>query len=52
MLYEVITGLLDERGVDLNMPQLLLFAAVFGMGGSFVYHLDASLVAAGSYTFV
>ncbi len=29
-------GLLDERGVDLNLPQLLLFAAVFGMGGSFI----------------
>jgi len=29
-------GLLDERGVDLNLPSLLLFAAVFGMGGSFI----------------
>ncbi len=29
-------GLLDERGVDLQLPQLLLFAAVFGMGGSFI----------------
>ncbi|MCP5057641.1 MAG: protease HtpX [bacterium] len=29
-------GFLDERGVDLNLPSLLLFAAVFGMGGSFI----------------
>ncbi|MAE97062.1 MAG: protease HtpX [Deltaproteobacteria bacterium] len=29
-------GLLDERGVDLNYEALLLFAAVFGMGGSFI----------------
>jgi len=29
-------GLLAENGVDLALPQLLLFAAVFGMGGSFV----------------
>lgn len=29
-------GLLDERGVDLNYESLLIFAAVFGMGGSFI----------------
>ena len=28
--------ILDERGVSLNLPSLLAFAAVFGMGGSFV----------------
>ncbi len=31
-----IEGILDERGVDLNLPSLLAFAAVFGMGGSFI----------------
>src|SRR5690606_4481129 len=29
-------GFLADNGVDLALPQLLLFAAVFGMGGSFV----------------
>ena len=29
-------GFLAENGVDLALPQLLLFAAVFGFGGSFV----------------
>ena len=29
-------GYLDEQGVDLNLSQLLLFSAVFGMGGSFI----------------
>ncbi len=29
-------GYLDEQGVGLDLPQLLLFAAVFGMGGSFI----------------
>ncbi|MEB2345081.1 MAG: protease HtpX [Deltaproteobacteria bacterium] len=29
-------GFLAQNGVDLALPQLLLFAAVFGMGGSFV----------------
>jgi heat shock protein HtpX len=29
-------GFLAENGVDLALPQLLLFAAVFGMGGSFI----------------
>jgi len=29
-------GLLADNGVDLALPQLLLFAAVFGMGGSFI----------------
>jgi heat shock protein HtpX len=28
--------ILDERGVSLNLPSLLGFAAVFGMGGSFL----------------
>ena len=28
--------ILDERGVGLNLPALLAFAALFGMGGSFV----------------
>lgn len=31
-----IESILDERGVDLNLPSLLAFAAVFGMGGSFI----------------
>ena len=29
-------GVLDAQGVDLNLNALLLFAAVFGMGGSFI----------------
>jgi heat shock protein HtpX len=29
-------GFLDQQGVDLNFNGLLLFAAVFGMGGSFM----------------
>lgn len=29
-------GFLDQQGVDLNLNSLLLFAAVFGMGGSFI----------------
>ena len=29
-------GYLDQQGVDLNLSQVLLFAAVFGMGGSFL----------------
>jgi heat shock protein HtpX len=29
-------GFLADNGVDLDLPQLLIFAAVFGMGGSFV----------------
>jgi heat shock protein HtpX len=29
-------GFLADNGVDLSLPQLLLFAAVFGMGGSFI----------------
>lgn len=29
-------GLLDERGVDLQYDQLMLFSAVFGMGGAFI----------------
>jgi heat shock protein HtpX len=28
--------ILDDRGVSLNLPSLLAFAAVFGMGGSFL----------------
>ncbi|HYD47049.1 MAG TPA: protease HtpX [Terriglobales bacterium] len=31
-----IERLLDEQGVDLNLGALLAFAAVFGMGGSFI----------------
>ncbi|MGD8380458.1 MAG: protease HtpX [Gammaproteobacteria bacterium] len=30
------TGFLQERGVELDLRSLLIFAAVFGMGGSFV----------------
>lgn len=30
------TGYLDEQGVDLNYNAVLLFAAIFGMGGSFI----------------
>ncbi|NIR32346.1 MAG: protease HtpX [Gammaproteobacteria bacterium] len=29
-------GYLDEQGVDLDLSAVLLFAAVFGMGGSFI----------------
>jgi heat shock protein HtpX len=31
-----VESLLDEQGLDLNMQALLVFAAVFGMGGSFI----------------
>jgi heat shock protein HtpX len=31
-----VDSLLDERGVDLDLRALLVFAAVFGMGGSFI----------------
>jgi heat shock protein HtpX len=31
-----VDSLLDERGVDLNHKALLIYAAVFGMGGSFI----------------
>jgi heat shock protein HtpX len=31
-----IGGLLQENGVDLNLQAVLIFAALFGMGGSFV----------------
>ncbi len=27
---------LDEQGVDLDLKALLIFSAVFGMGGSFI----------------
>ena len=29
-------GYLEEGGVDLNLKSLLVFSAVFGMGGSFI----------------
>ena len=29
-------GILDEQGVDLDLGQLLIFAALFGFGGSFI----------------
>lgn len=31
-----VERILDERGVDLDYANLLIFAAVFGMGGSFI----------------
>ncbi len=31
-----VEGILDERGVDLDLGNLLVFCAVFGMGGSFI----------------
>jgi heat shock protein HtpX len=31
-----VQGMLDERGVGIDVPSLLLLALVFGMGGSFV----------------
>lgn len=31
-----VESLLDEQGVDLNMQALLIYALVFGMGGSFI----------------
>ena len=30
------TGFLDEQGVDLDLNSLLIFAAIFGMGGAFI----------------
>src|SRR6056297_3808537 len=29
-------GILDQQGVDLDLGQLLVFAAIFGFGGSFI----------------
>ncbi len=31
-----VESILDEQGVDLNLNSLLIFAAVFGFGGSFI----------------
>ncbi|MBW2385534.1 MAG: M48 family metalloprotease, partial [Deltaproteobacteria bacterium] len=31
-----VEGILDEQGVDLDYESLLVFAAVFGFGGSFI----------------
>ena len=31
-----VEGILDERGMDLDLGNLLIFCAVFGMGGSFI----------------
>ncbi len=31
-----VSSLLDEQGVDLDLGALLVFAAIFGMGGSFI----------------
>ncbi len=31
-----VESILDEQGVDLDMKSLLIFCAVFGMGGSFI----------------
>jgi heat shock protein HtpX len=31
-----VEGILDERGMDLDLGNLLIFCAVFGMGGSFL----------------
>ena len=31
-----IESVLDEQGVNLNLEALLVFSAVFGMGGSFI----------------
>jgi len=31
-----VDSLLDEQGVDLNLRALLIFSAVYGMGGSFI----------------
>lgn len=31
-----VEGILNEQGTDLNLNSLLIFAAVFGMGGSFI----------------
>ncbi len=31
-----VDSILDERGVNLNINALLIFSAVFGMGGSFI----------------
>ena len=31
-----VDSLLDEQGVDLDLRALLIFSALFGMGGSFI----------------
>ncbi len=31
-----VESILDQQGIDLNLNSLLIFAAVFGMGGSFL----------------
>ena len=31
-----VGSILDEQGVNLNLNALLVFSAVFGMGGSFI----------------
>lgn len=31
-----VDTLLDEEGIDLNIQALLIFAAIFGFGGSFI----------------
>ena len=40
-----VNSILDERGVDLNMQSLLVFSAVFGMGGSFISLLMSKFIA-------
>jgi heat shock protein HtpX len=31
-----VNSILDEQGVNLDLTKLLIFSAVFGMGGSFI----------------
>lgn len=40
-----VDSILDEQGGNLNMTSLLIFAAVFGMGGSFISLLMSKWVA-------
>lgn len=40
-----VESILDKQGVDLNLNALLIFAAVFGMGGSFISLLMSKWVA-------
>ncbi len=40
-----VDSILDEQGGDLNMNSLMVFAAVFGMGGSFISLLISKWVA-------
>ena len=40
-----VNSLLDEQGVNLDLSSLLVFSAVFGMGGSFISLLVSKFIA-------